>query len=77
MVHSDEPVTLRLDARGPADVTAADIQPHPDVEVLNGDLAIATPEVRPRKCGIAIATSQPESLHREIALARPHSRDRN
>ncbi len=42
VVHSDEPVTLRLDARGPADVTAADIQPHPDVEVLNGGLAIAT-----------------------------------
>ena len=42
VVHSEEPVTLRLDARGPADVTAADIQPHPDVEVLNGDLAIAT-----------------------------------
>ena len=42
VVHSDEPVTLRLDARGPADVTAADIQPHPDVEVLNGDLALAT-----------------------------------
>jgi len=41
-VHSDEPVTLRLDVRGPADITAADIQPHPDVEVLNGDLAIAT-----------------------------------
>ena len=42
VVHSDEPVTLRLDARGPADVTAADIQPHPDVEVLNVGLAIAT-----------------------------------
>ncbi len=42
MVHSDEPVTLRLDARGPADVTAADIQQHPDVEILNTDLAIAT-----------------------------------
>ena len=42
VVHSDEPVTLRLDARGPADVTAADIQPHPDVEVLNSGLAIAT-----------------------------------
>ena len=41
VVHSDEPVTLRLDVRGPADITAADIQPHPDVEVLNGDLAIA------------------------------------
>jgi DNA-directed RNA polymerase subunit alpha len=42
VVHSDEPVTLRLDARGPAEVTAADIQPHPDVEVLNGDLEIAS-----------------------------------
>jgi DNA-directed RNA polymerase subunit alpha len=40
-VHSDEPVTLRLDSRGPAEVTAADIQPHPDVEVLNGDLPLA------------------------------------
>ena len=42
VVHSDEPVTLRLDARGPADVTAADIQPHPDVDILNADLSIAT-----------------------------------
>ncbi|MFQ5556018.1 MAG: DNA-directed RNA polymerase subunit alpha [Acidimicrobiales bacterium] len=42
VVHSEEPVTLRLDARGPAEVTAASIQPHPDVDVLNGDLPIAT-----------------------------------
>jgi DNA-directed RNA polymerase subunit alpha len=40
-VHSDEPVTLRLDQRGPAEVSASDIQPHPDVEVLNGDLPLA------------------------------------
>jgi DNA-directed RNA polymerase subunit alpha len=40
-VHSEEPVTLRLDSRGPAEVSAADIQPHPDVEVLNGDLPLA------------------------------------
>ena len=40
-VHSDEPVTLRLDSRGPTLVTAGDIQPHPDVEVLNGDLPLA------------------------------------
>lgn len=38
----DEPVTLRLDVRGPADVTAADIQTTADVEILNGDLHIAT-----------------------------------
>jgi len=42
VVHSDEPVTLRLDSRGPAEVTAADIQPHPDVEILNPDLPIAS-----------------------------------
>ncbi len=41
-VHSQEPVTLRLDVRGPADVTAADIQPHADVDLLNSDLHIAT-----------------------------------
>ena len=39
---SDEPVTLRVDARGPAKVTAADITTTADVEVLNTDLHIAT-----------------------------------
>src|SRR5438132_2234194 len=34
-VESDEPVTLRLDARGPSTVTAGDIQTTADVEVLN------------------------------------------
>jgi DNA-directed RNA polymerase subunit alpha len=40
--HSDEPVTLRLDAKGPADITAADIEGNSDVEILNPDLPIAT-----------------------------------
>ncbi len=40
--HSDEPVVLRLDVRGPADVTAADLQGSADVEVLNPELHIAT-----------------------------------
>ena len=40
--ESEEPVTLRLDVRGPADVTAADIQTTADVEILNKDLHIAT-----------------------------------
>src|SRR5689334_24538090 len=39
---SEEPVTLRLDARGPAEVRAANIQTTADVEILNGDLYIAT-----------------------------------
>jgi DNA-directed RNA polymerase subunit alpha len=41
-VSSDEPVTLRLDVRGPAAVTAGDIQLTSEVEVLNPELHIAT-----------------------------------
>jgi DNA-directed RNA polymerase subunit alpha len=41
-VESEEPVTLRLDVRGPAVVTAGDIQLPADVEVLNPDLPLAT-----------------------------------
>lgn len=40
--HSEEPVTLRLDARGPADISAKDIQLTSDIEILNDDLHIAT-----------------------------------
>jgi len=39
---AEEPVTLRLDARGPGDVTAGDIQTTADVEILNADLHLAT-----------------------------------
>ncbi|HEX3426289.1 MAG TPA: DNA-directed RNA polymerase subunit alpha [Acidimicrobiales bacterium] len=39
---TDDPVTLRLDVRGPAVVTAGDIQATSDVEILNPDLTIAT-----------------------------------
>lgn len=38
---SEEAVTLRLDARGPAEVHARDIQTTADVEILNPDLYIA------------------------------------
>jgi DNA-directed RNA polymerase subunit alpha len=41
-VQGDEPVTLRLDVRGPATVTAGDIVQTSDVEILNTDLVIAT-----------------------------------
>jgi DNA-directed RNA polymerase subunit alpha len=41
-VFVDEPVTLRLDVRGPADATAADLQVTSDVDILNKDLHIAT-----------------------------------
>jgi DNA-directed RNA polymerase subunit alpha len=39
---AEEPVTLRLDVRGPGEVHARDIQTTADVEILNGDLYIAT-----------------------------------
>ncbi len=39
---SEEPVTMRLDARGAGAVTAGDIECPADVEVLNQDLHIAT-----------------------------------
>ena len=39
--HGDEPVTVRLDVRGPADVTAGDIQVTSDVEILNPELHLA------------------------------------
>ncbi|MDP9419925.1 MAG: DNA-directed RNA polymerase subunit alpha [Actinomycetota bacterium] len=39
---ADHPVTLRLDVRGPAEVTAGDIKATADVEILNPDLHIAT-----------------------------------
>jgi len=41
-VYADEPVTLRLDVRGPTDATAADIQSTSDVDILNKDLHLAT-----------------------------------
>jgi DNA-directed RNA polymerase subunit alpha len=39
---AEEPVTLRLDKRGPGEVTAGDIQTTSDVEILNPHLYIAT-----------------------------------
>jgi len=41
-VHGDDPVTLRLDVRGPAEVTAGDVHAPADVEILNTDLHLAT-----------------------------------
>jgi DNA-directed RNA polymerase subunit alpha len=46
--ESEEPVTLRVDKRGPGDVTAADIQTTADVEVLNPELHLATVNQRGR-----------------------------
>ena len=41
-VHDDESHTLRLEAHSPGQVTAGDIEPNSQVEILNKDLVIAT-----------------------------------
>jgi DNA-directed RNA polymerase subunit alpha len=54
-VESDEPVTLRLDVRGPGTVTAGDIQTTADVEVLNPHLSLATLNAKARlACDITV-----------------------
>jgi DNA-directed RNA polymerase subunit alpha len=47
-VESDEPVILRLDARGAGEVTARDLQPNSDVEILNPEMHIASMSERAR-----------------------------
>src|SRR5215203_5472655 len=39
---SEEEVVLRLDVRGPADITAGDVKCPSDIEILNKDLHLAT-----------------------------------
>jgi DNA-directed RNA polymerase subunit alpha len=39
--HSEDPVTLRLDVKGPGTATAADLQENPDIEIVNPQLHIA------------------------------------
>ncbi|MCE2525093.1 MAG: DNA-directed RNA polymerase subunit alpha [Acidimicrobiia bacterium] len=46
--HSPEPVQLRIDVLGPAEVTGAHFGVNPDVEVLNPELHIATLNGRAR-----------------------------
>ena len=67
---SDEPVTLRLDKRGPGEVTAGDIQTTADVEILNPELHIATVNakgrlaVRPhRRAGPRLPVGRAQQAH--------------
>jgi DNA-directed RNA polymerase subunit alpha len=46
--HSDEPVTMRIDVKGPAEVTGADLQATSDVEILNPQLHLATVNAKGR-----------------------------
>jgi DNA-directed RNA polymerase subunit alpha len=72
---SDEPVNLRLDVKGPAAVTAGDIECPADVEILNKDLPIATLNGKARLAidltveqGRGYASSQREIESRTIGV---------
>jgi DNA-directed RNA polymerase subunit alpha len=72
---AEEAVTLRLDMRGPATVTAADIECPADVEILNKDLHIATLNSKARLAidltvdqGRGYASSQREVENRTIGV---------
>jgi DNA-directed RNA polymerase subunit alpha len=41
-VHSEEPVVLKLSVKKDGPITAADIEPNADVEIVNPDLVLAT-----------------------------------
>ncbi|WP_394939649.1 DNA-directed RNA polymerase subunit alpha [uncultured Ilumatobacter sp.] len=73
--ESDEAVTMRLDARGAANVTGADIECPADVEVLNKELHIATLNTKGRlsidltvEQGRGYASSNREDDNRTIGV---------
>lgn len=73
--QSTDPVTLRLDVRGPATVTAGDIECPADVEILNTGLHIATLNAKARLAidltveqGRGYASSQREIESRTIGV---------
>ncbi|HEX5430155.1 MAG TPA: DNA-directed RNA polymerase subunit alpha [Patescibacteria group bacterium] len=41
-VHTDQPVTLELKVKGERKITASDFKKNPDVEIVNGNLELAT-----------------------------------
>jgi DNA-directed RNA polymerase subunit alpha len=72
---SDEPVVARLDVRGPAQVTAADIHCPSDVEILNPSLLIANVNAKGRLAidltierGKGYVSSERESNQRTIGV---------
>ena len=71
---SDDPVVIRLDIRGPADVAAGDIKLPPEIEILNRDAHIATvnegpPGRRPHgRAGRGYLSSDRETQNRTIGV---------
>jgi len=69
-LHTDKPKLLRLEARGKREVTAGDIQPDPDVEILNPDLHIATLDSKNARLAMEIVVERgkgyvPAEQHRK------------
>ncbi len=69
-LHTDKPKLLRLEAKGKREVTAADIQPDPEVEILNPDLVIATLDRRDARLAMEMVVERgkgyvPAEKHRK------------
>ncbi len=69
-LHTDKPKLLRLEAKGKREVTAADIQPDPEVEILNPDLVIATLDRKDARLAMEIVVERgkgyvPAEKHRK------------
>jgi DNA-directed RNA polymerase subunit alpha len=72
---SEEPVVIRLDIRGPADVAAGDIKLPPEIEILNRDAHVATVNAKGRLAvdltverGRGYLSSDRESQNRTIGV---------
>src|SRR3546814_21033247 len=72
--HSDEPVPLRLDAQGPAEVPAADIETTSDVELLHPGLPIATPNTSGPPAVAVPVPKRPDHVPAHRNTANPHPR---
>jgi DNA-directed RNA polymerase subunit alpha len=57
-LHTDKPKLLRLEARGKREVTAGDIQPDAEVDILNPDLPIATIDKRDAKLSMEVVVER-------------------
>jgi len=69
-LHTDKPKLLRLEAKGKREVTAADIQPDAEVEILNPDLVIATLDRRDARLAMEMVVERgkgyvPAEKHRK------------
>lgn len=57
-LYTDKPKLLRLDVKGKKDVTAADIQEDPEVEILNPSLRLATLDRRDAHLALEIVVER-------------------